>query len=183
MDKDNTVIWFPASANLPVEIIGRRVYCRRDMLRWECSQAQADMRVFIERMNVVLAERYRPTATATPDGTENVRKAAEVLGQVTQWAELNRPARNDFMVVPAFGKFHAMLRSKSHDLLVRMYGRPAEHRTVELPAYLEKSFGDADTMEYGPEHEISFCMFLIALFKLHHLTCADEHYVVSVLFD
>lgn len=173
---------FPAAANLPVEIIGRRVRCSQDMYRWERSEARADVTGFVERINAVAAA--TATATAAVDGvTDNMRRASEILWQVARWAELHRPARNDFTVVSAFSRFLATLRSDGHVMLVRTYGRPAEHRTVELPVYLEKSFGDANAMEYGPEHELSFCMYLVALFKLRHLTCADEPHVVTLLFN
>lgn len=169
-----------AYAVLPVEIIGRRrVRDPRDMSRWERSEAAADVAAFVECMNEV-AKRHEPAETIT----ENVDRTLRVLSNVANWAAEHEPSTGiGFSVVTSFQQFHERLRADGHDLLIRTYGRPGDHRTVELPTYLERSFGDPNANVYGLEHELSFCMFLVALFKLHRLTGADEPYVVAVLFD
>jgi len=171
-----------AAESLPVDIIGQRVFCPRDMYRWERSEAMADIVAFVEQMNVV-AGRQRPVEVFRTGATGNINKAMEVLLNVCEWAEKYEPDRNDFTVGPSFVKFHEVLRNDGFDFLIRTYGSPGDHRIYELSVYLEKSFGDPETMTYGLEHELSFCMFLIALFKLHYLTCADESYVVAILFS
>lgn len=116
-----------------------------------------------------------------PSSTDMVM---EVLQNVGDWAKEHKPAcRAGFSVRPSFLKFYNLLHNAGYDLLIQMYGRKNDHRVVELPVYLENSFGDPNTMAYGLEHELSFCMFLVALFKLHHLTCADEPYIVTMLFN
>lgn len=179
-----------AGDNLNVEIIGRRVFCRRDMFRWERSEALADVAAFVDRMNVV-AKRYQPpAAVVTAKGrrkaksTRNVDSVLEVLSCVAGWAEQHESARNDFAAGSRFGKFHALLHVDGYGLLTSgVFGRHrGDHRVVELPVYLENSFGHPTNMTYGLEHELSFCMFLVGLFKLHHLTCDDEPYIVPVLF-
>lgn len=167
-----------------VEIIGRRVHCKRDMYRWERSEAMADIVAFVDRMNLA-AKRQGSRRVNASSRPKNVNRTMEVLRRVGEWAEEHEPTRNDFTVGPRFRRFHELLHAEGHSLLVRTYcgRRPGDHRTVELPVYFENSFGDPDAMAYGPEHELSFCMFLAALFKLHCLDCADEPYVVAVLFD
>lgn len=165
---------FPAAAaaKLQVEMVGRRVFCPRDVFRWERTEAFADLMAFVERMNVAAA-----AGTGTDKGTGttgNVDRALEVLLQVEGWTQ---EASTEFV------EFHRTLHAEGRALLVRTYGRPGDHRTLELPEYLKKSFGDPATGTYGPENELSFCMYLVALFKLHHLTCEDEPYIVAVLFD
>lgn len=172
-----------AYGTLPVEIIGRRVHGPRDMGHWERSEANADVAAFVERMNVV-AKRWSPNDTTTTT-TENVDRTMSVLRYVAEWADEHEPVvvSNGFFAMPSFRKFHKRLHADGHELLVRTYGRPGDHRTVELPVYLEHSFGDPKANTYGLEHELSFCMFLVALFKLHRLTSADERYIVPVLFN
>lgn len=182
---------FPTDDNLRVEIIGRRVFCPRDMFRWEQSEALADIVAFVERMNVASAERHGRGRTTKPG--KNVSRVLDVLRQVRDWARAGRDSSWClFSAVglggrfPSFGAFHEMLSENGPDLLARTYrgcGSAGDHRPAELPVYLAASFGDRDTATYGPEHELSFCMFLVALFKLGRLTFADEHHVVAVLFD
>lgn len=102
-------------------------------------------------------------------------ETAEVLRHVGEWA----------VELQSFDDFHDALRVRGRALLSRTYGPagPRDHRVAELPAYLETSFGDPETTAYGPEHELSFAMFLAALFKLGRLTHGDEPYAVNVLFD
>lgn len=186
-DGDGVTISSGAGDNLNVEIIGRRVFCQRDMLRWERSEALADIVAFVDRMNVV-AKRYRPAAkgrnNARTKTTRNVDRVLDVLRCVAGWAEQHDSYKNDFAAGTHFGKFHDLLHVEGYSMLTSgVFGqRRGDHRVVELPVYLENSFGDPTNMTYGLEHELSFCMFLIALFKLHHLTCADESFVVPVLF-
>jgi len=172
-----------ASAVLPVEIIGRRAHGVRDMARWERSEAVADVAAFVDRMNAV-AKRHDHRSPVPADVGRNVDATMAVLGHVADWAAEYEPVNDDlFTVAPSYRRFHDRLRADGYRLLIRTYGRPGDHRTVELPAYFERSFGDPETNAYGLEHELSFSMFLVALFKLHCLTSADERHVVAVLFD
>lgn len=171
----------PARGHLSVEIIGRRVRCPRDMFRWERSAAMADVAAFVEHMNAVA--KRGPPATG---GGVNVDEAARVLSRVAGWAAEHEPARGGGALAArrCFREFHGRLRTDGRDLLMRAFATtPGDHRAVELPVYLEHGFGDPDAAAYGPQHELSFCMYLIALFKLHRLTFADEPYVVPVLFN
>lgn len=132
-------------------------------------------------MNYSYCPNEIPDVPSQPSSTDRVM---EVLRNVGDWAKDHKPAcRVGFSVRPSFLKFYNLLHVVGYDLLIQMCGRQNEHRTVELPVYLENSFGDPNTMTYGLEHELSFCMFLVALFKLHHLTCADEPYIVTMLFN
>lgn len=174
-DMQTTEGMLPAVADSQVEIIGRRVFCPRDMVRWERSEAFADLTAFVERINNVAA-----AVTGNGNGTTgNVDRVVEMLGHVEGW--MVEPTGNGRPAVREFVEFHRALRTQGHVLLVQWYGRPCDHRTVELPAYLAMSFGDPATGTFGPEHELSFCMYLVALFKLRRLTCEDEPYVVTVL--
>ncbi|XP_060846011.1 LOW QUALITY PROTEIN: serine/threonine-protein phosphatase 2A activator-like [Rhopalosiphum padi] len=186
-------------ASLPVEIVGRRVHQPRDMFDWERSEARADVLVFVHHMNDVV-KRYPSAAAARrrwrrrqQRGRDcNVDKVMAVLRVVGEWAEkrCSEPAGHDHLPMMSaaehFGHFHGQLRAEGRALLDRTYdsgcGR-ADYRSVMLPAYLERSFGDPVTMTYGPAHELSFCVFLVALFKLHRLTWADEPFIVTVIFD
>lgn len=150
------------------EIAGRRVLCPRDMVAWERSEALADVVAFVDRMNALSAAAASGPRPAAATGDD-----ADVLRRVGEWAA----------EAPCFDDFHATLRARGPALLCRAYGRDGDHRVAELPAYLETSFGDPATVAYGPQHELSFAMFLIALFKLGRLTYRDEPYVVSALFD
>jgi hypothetical protein len=149
------------------------VFGPRHVSGWERSEAFADVAAFVDRMNALSAASLPPPPAAAAGGRVDV--AADVLRRVGEWAEGAR----------CFDDFHAALRARGLALLCRAYGPDAgrDHRATELPAYLETSFGDPATAAYGPEHELSFVMFLIALFKLGRLACRDEPYVVTVLFD
>lgn len=154
------------------------------MFAWERSEARADVVAFVDQMNA--AARRWPTAADVSGGHPvNVNRTLTVLRRVGEWAAVHGSrARNDFTVRPRFGKFYELLRSEGPGLLAHTYRcRPGDHRAVELPVYLRDSFGDPVAAAYGPEHELSFCMYLVALFKLQHLDSADEPYIVTVLFD
>ncbi|XP_029341625.1 serine/threonine-protein phosphatase 2A activator-like [Acyrthosiphon pisum] len=182
-----------AGASLPVEVVCQRVREPRDMFDWERSEARADLLVFVRHMNDV-AKRYPAAAAARRRRRprpfdDNVDRAMAVLRTVGEWAVKRcGPAGQDDRPESAaerFCHFHSQLRADGRCLLNRTYGGRgrAEYRDVMLPAYLERSFGDPVTMAYGPAHELSFCAFLVSLFKLHHLTWADEPFVVTVIFD
>jgi len=184
-----------AGASLPVEMVGQRVREPRDMFDWERSEARADLLVFVRHMNDV-AKRYPAAAAARRRRIprprpvdDNVDRAMAVLQTVCEWAaKRNESAGQDDRPEAAterFCHFHSQLRADGRCLLDRTYGGRgrAEYRDVMLPAYLERSFGDPFTMAYGPAHELSFCAFLVSLFKLHHLTWADEPFVATVIFD
>jgi len=163
----------------------------RDMFDWERSEARADVLVFVRHMNDV-AKRYPAAAAARRrprPRDDNVDRAVAVLRTVGEWAakRCGSADQDDHPEATAerFCHFHSQLRANGRSLLDRTYrgrGR-ADYRDVMLPAYLERSFGDPVTMAYGTAHELSFCAFLVSLFKLHHLTWADEPYVVAVIFD
>jgi len=181
------------SASLPVEIVGRRVCQPQDMFDWERSEARAEVLVFVQHMNDV-TKRY-PTAAfvrqCQRSRNNNVSRSLAVLRTVSEWAaKCSLPARHDNLsraITKCFCHFHGQLRADGRTLLDRTYGGHglgrADYRDVMLPVYLEQSFGDPNTMTYGPAHELSFCAFLVSLFKLRHLTLADEPYVVTVIFD
>jgi len=178
-------------ASLPVEVVSQRVREPRDMFDWERSEARADLLVFVRHMNDVV-KRYPaavPARRRPRPCDDNVDRAIAVLRTVGEWAvKCCKPAGGDNHPESAaerFCHFHGQLRADGRCLLDRTYsgrGR-AEYRDVMLPTYLERSFGDPVTMTYGPAHELSFCAFLVSLFKLHHLTWADEPLVVTVIFD
>lgn len=177
--------------NLQAEIVGRRVFCPRDMFQWERSEALADIVAFVERMNVAAAEQSDRDLQVKPG--RNVSRVLDVLRQVCDLAKAGRgsswclfSAAGLGARFPSFSTFHETLRNNGPDLFARTYrgrGPVGDHRLAELPAYLSASFGDPDTRTYGPEHELSFCMFLVALFKLGRLTFADEPFIVAVIFD
>lgn len=180
-------------ASLPVEVVSQRVREPRDMFDWERSEARADLLVFVRHMNDV-AKRYPATVAARRRPRprpcdDNVDRAIAVLRTVGEWAVNScKPAGEDNHPESAaerFCHFHSQLRGDGRCLLNQTYGGRgrAEYRDVMLPAYLERSFGDPVTTTYGPAHELSFCAFLVSLFKLHHLTWADEPFVVTVIFD
>jgi len=184
-----------AGASLPVEVVGQRVRQLRDMFDWKRSEARTDLLVFVRHMNDV-AKRYPVAAAARRRRRprprpvdDNVDRAMAVLRTVGEWAvKRSGPAgQGDPPEAAAelFCHFHSQLRADGRCLLDRTYGGRgrAEYRDVMLPTYLERSFGDPVTMAYGPAHELSFCAFLVSLFKLHHLTWADEPFVVTVIFD
>ncbi|CAI6373221.1 unnamed protein product [Macrosiphum euphorbiae] len=182
-----------AGASLPVEMVGQRVREPRDMFDWERSEARADLLVFVRHMNDV-AKRYPAAAAARRRRIprprpvdDNVDRAMAVLRTVGEWAaKRSEPAGQvEEAATERFCHFHSQLRADGRCLLDQTYGGRgrAEYRDVMLPAYLERSFGDPFTMAYGPAHELSFCTFLVSLFKLHHLTWADEPFVATVIFD
>lgn len=176
-------------ANLPVEIVDWRVRRPLDMFDWERSESRAEVLAFVRHMNAV-AKRY-PSAPARrrrrrPNYSANVEKAVGVLRTVGEWAaEHCGPSQDHQTAVERFGDFHGQLRVDGQALLDRTYcgGGRADYRDVMLPVYLERSFGDPATMAYGTAHELSFCVFLVALFKLHRLTWTDEPYVITVIFN
>jgi len=182
-----------AGASLPVEIVGRRVCQPQDMFDWERSEARAEVLVFVRHMND-MAKRF-PTAASVRQRqrsrNNNVNKALMVLLTVGEWAaKRSLPAGHDNnprAIAESFCHFQKQLRADGRTLLHRTYGGHgnghADYRDVMLPVYLEQSFGDPNTMTYGPAHELSFCAFLVSLFKLRHLMWADEPYVVTVIFD
>lgn len=168
-----------AIADRPLEACGPRARRPRDMSRWERSRALADVVTFVERVNRTTAR--GETGTPVTGADENVRAAIGVLRAVRRWAENCGP---DDCETVRFDRFHRRLRAGSRDLLSDAYAAaPAERRAVELPEYLNRSFGDPATAAYGAEHELSFCMFLVALYELNRLTAADDPFVAPVLFQ
>ncbi|XP_050430705.1 serine/threonine-protein phosphatase 2A activator-like [Adelges cooleyi] len=177
--------------DVKVEKVQRRVHHRRDMFEWECSEAFGDIVAFMRQMNEEVQGTVQSKITIAcsdqstkPPWSSRVQMVLDILNNVHAWATHNQSDINSgYSPVSLFQKFHKMLHSDGHTLIVQMYGAIGSHLTVELPVYLKQSFGAPENMEYGIQHEISFTMFLIILYKLNFLTPLDEPYVVCLLFD
>lgn len=54
---------------------------------------------------------------------------------------------------------------------------------IEIQDYLIESFGNSTRIDYGTGHEMSFCMFLLCLFKIGAFTEEDAAAVVLKIFS
>lgn len=57
-----------------------------------------------------------------------------------------------------------------------------EKDLFELTTYIVDGFGNPTRIDYGTGHELSFCMFLCALYKVNMLKQSDSKAVVNVIF-
>lgn len=178
-----------ATIDLEIEKLGRRIFHRRHMFDWEASEAINDLTAFVCRMNEEVKGTVRPLDSNAADTLIPWSSGVNVVMVVLQNV-LERLAAAGDPSVPDngtasrnFAEFHRHIRNDSHTELVRMYGDRCKHLIVELPVYLERSFGDPHKTQYGIEHELSFVMFLIGLYKLNCLTHSDGQFIVCSLFD
>lgn len=58
-----------------------------------------------------------------------------------------------------------------------------QQNIIEITAYIVDSFGNPTRIDYGTGHELSFCMFLCGLYKVHILKQSDSKATVNILFS
>ncbi|XP_060522112.1 serine/threonine-protein phosphatase 2A activator-like [Cylas formicarius] len=143
-----------------------------DMLKWDRSEA------YLEYMGFIFAINNAVRGTTNSDGSRNASQAVDkimtLLDRLGHWIDeippIQQPQRFGNQ---AFRSWYNRLQTESITVLQNALP-PNLHRALpEIAVYLQESFGNATRIDYGTGHEISFLMFLCALFKIGFLTEAD----------
>ncbi|XP_050535013.1 serine/threonine-protein phosphatase 2A activator-like [Daktulosphaira vitifoliae] len=172
--------------DLKIEKLGRCIFHRRDMFDWESSEAINDVITFVSQMNeeikgTIQIDNNNIKHTSIP-WSSKVNLVLVILQNVYERL-IDHPSDLNNRSALYFYELHDYIRSEGHAVIVQMYGDKGKHLTVELPVYFKRSFGDPDKMQYGIEHELSFIMFLIGLYKLNFLSSSDGQFTVCLLFN
>ncbi|KMZ09964.1 serine/threonine-protein phosphatase 2A activator [Drosophila simulans] len=183
---DPTVQLLRASAfmqNGPV----KQVRSLEDLDRWVRSQAYYDIIAYISNTSKAI-QGHRLTQ-AFPV-TEQMRRLGEIFDGLEQLIVEHTPKMEDSNLALPFGQ----VRSKAYRTWMRqmyqhVFSKLDEAINVnckhinELGQYLRRSFGNANTLDFGPANELMFLFFLCGLFRAGILLAKDTVAAALMLFN
>ncbi|CAH1175715.1 unnamed protein product [Phaedon cochleariae] len=143
-----------------------------DMLQWDKSEAHFEYLGFIYAVND--AVKGKSNAQGGTNVSEGINKVLQLLDQLSQWVDdipaIQQPQRFGNI---AFREWYNKLKSEAIPLLHQVLPENLHRGVPEIMIYLVEGFGNSTRIDYGTGHELSFVMFLCALFKIGYLKEED----------
>lgn len=152
-----------------------------DMQRWLRSEAYKEFFGFIYTVNVSIKGKSNSVGSA--NASERVDKICNMLEILEKWIDeippIQQPQRFGNQ---AYRKWHSRLEEETTQLLQSILPEPLHKSILEIQIYLIEGFGNSTRIDYGTGHELSFLLFLCALFKIGYLEIDDQIPVACKIF-
>lgn len=151
------------------------------MAIWEKSTAYYDIIGFINAISQTiqgkkLSEKLSPSLIA-----DNLVYIFDDLNKmVDEFPPLEQPQR---FGNKAYRDWFEKMKTKSPELLKEALPVEFHPALIEISTYFIESFGNATRIDYGTGHELSFIMFLCALYKIQALTENDNLHTGLKIFN
>lgn len=153
-----------------------------EMKKWENSETYYDLLGFINSICVCIQGK---TLSYNCQMSTCTQKLLAMLGKLEKLAmetpPINQP--NQRFGNSAFKDWYQKMNENIDIFLKEVLPESHHGATKELVPYLLDSFGNSTRIDYGTGHELSFILFLMALFKIGVLSKADELAVVLKVFN
>ncbi|XP_023011968.2 phosphotyrosyl phosphatase activator [Leptinotarsa decemlineata] len=144
-----------------------------DMMQWDKSEAYFEYLGFIYAINDSI--RGKSNSQGSANASEEINKLVGVLDTINQWIDdippVQQPQRFGNI---AFRDFYKKLKDQAIPLLQTIFPEYLYRAIPEIMVYLVEGFGNSTRIDYGTGHELSFVMFLCALFKVEYLKPDDQ---------
>ncbi|XP_057656005.1 serine/threonine-protein phosphatase 2A activator-like [Diorhabda carinulata] len=144
---------------------------KEDMKRWEASPAYKDIFEFICNVNNYI--RGKTNSMGSEDASECVDKIYSMLDTLDEWIDEIPPVKDKRFSTEAYRDWHARLQREAVLLIADMLPHYLFRALLEIEKYFVNAFGNSNRIYYGTEHELTFIMFLLALFKIGYLDIDD----------
>ncbi|XP_031624658.1 serine/threonine-protein phosphatase 2A activator [Contarinia nasturtii] len=159
----------------------RSVKSVNDMAFWEKSTAYYDIIGFINAISQAIQGKKLSTKVDASPIADNLVQVFEVLNKlVDETPPLEQPQR---FGNKAYREWFEKMKIQSPDLLKRALPAEFHPALIEVAEYFTESFGNATRIDYGTGHELTFIMFLCALYKIHALTESDNLHTGLKIFN
>lgn len=152
-----------------------------EMKKWENSETYYDLIGFINSICVCIQGK---TLSYNCQMSSCIQKLVEMLEKLEKLAIETPP-----IVQPqrfgnaAFKIWYQKINDNAVNLLREVLPEHLHEAVKELVPYLLDSFGNGTRIDYGTGHELSFVLFLMALFKIGALQKSDELAVAIKVFN
>lgn len=149
--------------------------------KWESSETYADLLSFI---NSICACIRGKSLSFKCQISPVAQRLLEMLGKLEKFAletpPVDQPQRFGNV---AFKAWYQKMSANISGLLEEVLPEGLRDAVAELVPYLLDSFGNSTRIDYGTGHELSFIMFLMAMFKIEALEKTDDVAIVIKIFD
>lgn len=152
-----------------------------DMAIWEKSTAYYDIIGFINVISQAIQGKKLTTKLDASPIADNLLRIFDDLNQlVDDTPPLDQPQR---FGNKAYRDWFEKMQAKSPELLKQALPEQFHPALIEVGTYFVESFGNATRIDYGTGHELTFIMFLCALYKVNALTEHDNLHTGLKIFN
>lgn len=153
-----------------------------DMAIWEKSTAYYDIIGFINAISqAIQGKKLTTKLEPSPIADNLVRIFEEDLHRlVDETPPLDQPQR---FGNKAYREWFDKMKTQSFALLEEALPVEFHPALIEITTYFTESFGNQTRIDYGTGHELSFIMFLCALYKIHALKESDNLHTGLKIFN
>ncbi|XP_050510462.1 serine/threonine-protein phosphatase 2A activator isoform X2 [Diabrotica virgifera virgifera] len=152
-----------------------------DMQHWEKSEAYHEYLGFVCALNEAI--KCKTNSAGSANASEEINKICSLLNSLDTWIDeippIQQPQRFGNQ---AFKQWFAKVKDGAAELLHSIFPENLHKTIPEVSVYLIEGFGNATRIDYGTGHELSFLMFLCALFKIGYLKTGDGPAVAGKVF-
>ena len=151
------------------------------MVIWEKSLAYYDIIGFINGISTSIQGKKLSAVLEPSPIAENLAKIFVDLNRLLEETPpLDQPQR---FGNKAYRDFYQKLQENALDLLKGALPEQFHPALAEITVYFTEAFGNATRIDYGTGHELSFIMFLCALYKIKALTENDNLHTGLKIFN
>ncbi|CAH1113783.1 unnamed protein product [Psylliodes chrysocephalus] len=144
-----------------------------DMLQWDKSEAYFEYLGFIYSLNDSI--RGKTNSEASHGASPEIEKLCVLLETLNGWIDEIPPVQQPQRFGnQAFKVWYNRLKDDAIVLLQKVVPDRLYRAVPEIMVYLIEGFGNSIRIDYGTGHELSFIMFLCALFKIGFLKFTDQ---------
>lgn len=160
----------------------KRVKNMNDLAIWEKSTAYYDIIGFINAISQsIQGKKLSTKLDPSPIADNLVRIFDEDLNKLLdETPPLDQPQR---FGNKAYRDWFKKMTDNSMGLLKGALPENFHPALIEITAYFTESFGNATRIDYGTGHELTFIMFLCALYKINALTENDNLHTGLKIFN
>lgn len=152
-----------------------------EMARWEKSETYFDLVGFINSICMCIQGK---TLSYKCQVSPVVQKLLDMLQKFEQLAIETPPvAQPQRFGNSAFKSWYQKVNDNVEECLKAALPENLHEALPELLPYLLDSFGNSTRIDYGTGHELSFILFLMALFKIGALRKSDELAIAIKVFN
>jgi serine/threonine-protein phosphatase 2A activator len=152
-----------------------------EMARWEQSETYYDLLGFINSVCMCIQSK---SLSYKCQISPPVQKLLDMLASLEKLAmetpPVDQPQR---FGNSAFKTWYQKVKEHAPALVKEILPENLHTAVPELLPYLMDSFGNSTRIDYGTGHELSFIMFLMALFKIEVLAKSDELTIALKVFN
>lgn len=152
------------------------------MATWEKSTAYYDIIGFINAISqAIQGKKLSIKLDPSPIADNLVRIFEEEMHRlVDETPPLDDPQR---FGNKAYRDWFEKMKSQSYGLLKNALPEEFHPALIEVTTYFVESFGNPTRIDYGTGHELTFIMFLCALYKIHALKESDNLHTGLKIFN